>query len=151
MLRNQKWILICFVLLGVLPFSKTAAAVEGEDRNTTMGGGGHDVPTPFEVMNPKYELSDGEIYLLSGQIQLMPARRGESSNIRPFLWLDLAGHAALANSQRVRDPLYPISGSLQRWMEKRGNYVQLLFKAHGRVVQGTNGAEYEIYLEPLSP
>lgn len=132
------WSLLCFSLcFGLVLISpKTALA-----KSCFEGGGGHDVPTPFEVVNSKFELADGEIYQLTGNIVFEKDVLGDTIYRKPYLAVDLSYTPWLRNKGRARFPYYPLDESYA-WRELEGKKVILLVRAHGKIVADTTGRPY---------
>ncbi|MEO5970092.1 MAG: hypothetical protein ABIQ95_09205 [Bdellovibrionia bacterium] len=138
------------------------------DRNIIHGGGGgHDVPTPFQLTQTKFELADGELYSLVGTIVFAPPPVAlvyqselqrpsytqfygtNPKKLHPYFSIDLENHPWIANAKRVDSPLYYIEGTSNNWKKWEGTSVNLLCRANGRILLTSNGPEYAIQLEPI--
>ncbi|MBI2712540.1 MAG: hypothetical protein HYX41_06790 [Bdellovibrio sp.] len=96
------------------------------------GGGGHDVPTPFEVVNSKAELADGEVYQLAGVV-FFDLSFSEIGYARaPFFNVDLNYSPWLANRARRAFPYYELEEGFD-WSRIEGKRVVALVRAHGKV------------------
>jgi hypothetical protein len=114
------------------------------------GGGGNDVPTPFDVRNQKFELADGEIYVLFGRVIIGPSVYGDISQKVPYLKVDLQKQGWLGNFQRREFPYYPIEADLKEWSLWEQKEVKVICKARGRIVWNNSQPQYVIYLEPIT-
>jgi len=108
-------------------------------------GGGGDVPVPLGL-NSKVELADGEDYMLSGRIRILPRIAGSRAP-RVFFEVDLAAHTWLASKNRKANPRYPIEGSPAEWQAYEGHRVKFSCRATGRVMQVDGRPQYVIFLK----
>ena len=122
----------------------------------SFGGGGevcaaegHDVPTPFEAVNQRFELADGEIYLLKGTVATASVWVEGREKEVPYLVLNLKDYPFLANARRVEAPYYPIEGDIIEWSEQKGRQVKLSFRAKSKVFASRSGYQQVIFLEPM--
>lgn len=117
---------------------------------TYSAGDGHRVPTPFDTANRRFELADGEVYLLYGTVVLLPSLVNDSGTLTPYLNIDFQRASWLKNAKRSQTPYYRLRESSFRWDDWNNNKKNILVKAHGEVIQEKNGIhEYEISLEPI--
>lgn len=114
--------LLCF---GVILLQSTFALA--------LGGGGHDVPTPFEFVNSKFELADGEIYQLAGRIVSETEWTSYDRAAQAYLEVDLNYTPWLASAKRISFPYYPLNAGYP-WESLEGRKVVLLVRAHGKAV-----------------
>jgi hypothetical protein len=147
-------IAIAIQLGSLQPVSAQSAASQTEDKiDVILGGGsGHDVPTPFQITQTRFELADGETYSLVGTIVFIPTPLGSEAEflqLRPYFSLNLKNHPLLANAKRVISPLYLIQGNVEKWKKWESRSVNLLARAHGKVHLTSKGLEYFIYLEEI--
>ena len=120
-------------------------ALPSQIGDRTCGGGGIDVPTPFQcVPAVKFELAEGEVYHLIGTVVFMA--QSEHSKRKPYLKLNLAAQPWLASTKRVHFPYYQLEGNPHLWKNRMGLEVEQAFKAHGHIVPTENGHEYVISL-----
>jgi hypothetical protein len=106
------------------------------------GGGAGEIPTPFLSSNQKVELSDGELYTLVGQVVFY--------DDLPYFEVDLSQHSWLANVHRQSAPYYPLEASASYLRRFEGRRVKAYVEAHGRVINGGSGPQYQLSLEPLA-
>lgn len=106
-------------------------------------GGGGEIPHPFERVNQKVELADGEKYLLFGKVEFI--------NGRPFLHVNLDLLPWLATHNRMTFPYYALSGSADYWHQFIATDMRITAIAHG-VLQANprGGATYVIVLSPIT-
>ena len=112
------------------------------------GGGGGEIPSPFNTMNQKAELSDGDLYFLVGRIVFGPPVTG-SARKQAYLEVDLNQHPWLANQKRKQFPFYPLEGSTKFWERLEGQVVRMACEAHAKIVTVEKGkSDYVIFLAP---
>jgi hypothetical protein len=145
----------------------TAFATTHPETVILGGGSGHDVPTPFQLTQTKFELADGELYSLVGTITFAPAPapyivqsalqrpsytqyyNTSAKKLRPYFSINLENHPWIANAKRIDSPLYFIESTSEKWKEWEDTSVNLLCRAHGRILLTSHGPEYAIQLEPI--
>lgn len=101
-------------------------------------GGGNDGPSPFNGLNSKVELADGELYSLFGTVVFM--------NGYPFFNVDLKAHPWLANSKRAKMPYYQLEGSADFWKKYENSRIRFFCIAHSHIIQVQGGMDYVITL-----
>ena len=101
---------------------------------------GHEVPTPFAAANQKFEMADGESYVLWGQVVFI--------NDVPHLKGDLELAPWLATVKRKAFPFYRLEGSARYWQPFEGEKVRVWATARGRVVSDSDSGKsrYDISL-----
>lgn len=114
------------------------------------GGGGNDVPTPFDFRGQKFELADGELYVLAGKVIISSSVFEDSGQKMAYLQIDLDKQGWLAGFQRREFPYYPLEADPRDWTAFEQKEVRILVKAHGRIIGNGNQAQYVIYLEPIT-
>lgn len=120
------------------------------DLNPSCWIHGGEVPIPFEDLNQKVELADGEYYLLIGQISMDAPTFGIRQTPRPFIQIDLDEHPWLGNSKRKKNPYYPIIGLASEWRKYEGHRVMLYGQAQWVVRIDEDGIpRVTIWIEPL--
>lgn len=133
--------------------------VRADEIRGSAGGGGGEIPTPFEAYNQKVELADGEAYVLVGRVVIdnIAPDGSTSERMRAFFEIDLNEHPWLGNTKRKMRPFYPLEGAVSTWRRYNGMRVKLPCIAVGGVVY-TPGqqAEYVIWLrkvasQPIEP
>ncbi len=140
-------LLLCFWLS--LSMGITGAA--GETGHGTMNGGeGHDVPTPFEMVNQRFELAEGEIYALVGTVTLAYNYTDSGFKADPYLVLDLKKMGWLASAKRIEAPYYLLEGSSAQWGHYQGRRIKILAKARGNIISEKYKPEYILSLEPIA-
>lgn len=100
---------------------------------------GEEVPFPFEEVNRRVELADGEAYFLVGEIIWNQVQS------MYYFQVDLLQHPWLANLKRMKDPTYPLLSGLHNWERFAKKRVRLYVKARGIVEEG----EYLIALQGI--
>ena len=136
-------ILIASSLVSTLPMAHAAHI---------SGGGGHDVPTPFELANPKLELADGEIYQLAGWVVAQEVYTEHGIAMVPYFQVDLRYTPWLATQKRVVDPFYQIdlNDSLVPWLKQGSKRRVVLVRAKGRIEQYRDGSvHYKVILSMI--
>jgi hypothetical protein len=114
------------------------------------GDRGHDVPTPFSMVNQRFELADGEVYHLIGRVVFLPSPAWEHNDLVPYFQVDLNETPEIGNLLRSKVPYYRLEGSAVQWKKfECDESLGFYFKAHGRVIRGKSSLEYSITLEPL--
>ena len=129
--------------------SSIVVSLSGTSAASGLGGEGHDVPTPFELANPKLELADGEIYQLAGWVVAQEVFTDRGVAMVPYFQVDLRYAPWLATKKRVIDPFYQmdLSDSLVPWLKKGSQRRVVLVRAKGRVEQDRDGSvQYKIVL-----
>jgi|GEM_PF-2904152 len=117
--------------------------------SSTLRGGDHGGPSPFEGMNQRFELADGEYYTLYGTIMIAPSANGQSP--QAYLRVDLTREHWLASSRRIEMPFYPIEGDVSFWQKYEHRTVKFPCQAEGKIVTGSDGqAHYYIFLRPYT-
>lgn len=144
---------LALVVTGILGWSLTGSATTGVTNKcrprVCVGGGGVDVPTPFESTNRKVELSDGEDYTLEGYVVNFDPGWDSLNLVRAFLRVDFDRHPWLASAKRKGQPYYALEGSPSFWKDLELHSVQIRARAVGRIVQTRRGPEYVISLRPM--
>ncbi len=141
--------------LGAMPLGTARAETECVVRGITSpnaslceNGMGGEIPTPFDNVNLKVELADGESYSLLGRILILrfPSEGGEE---RPYFEVDLEDHPWLATSARKAMPLYPLLGSVDSYRQFDKKRVRFNGTAQSKVrlVEG-NRVVHEVSLKP---
>lgn len=118
-----------------------------------IGGGGIDVPTPFENTNRKAELSDGEDYTLEGYVMMFDPEWDSGTRsmdrARPFLRVDLARHPWLASAKRKAFPYYMLEGNPSFWRDLELRSVRIVVRATSHILQTRRGPEHQLTLRPI--
>ncbi len=140
-MNNSKWLVKNFAVIVFLFLSNVVLA----------GGGDHDVPTPFDTIDSRFELADKGFYTLKGQIVFFTSQMDQSEMLRPYLHLNLEKYPWLANEARIKFPYYPLEGDMAMWKKYSTKVIKLMCRAHGQLIQGAKGPEYFISLEPVLP
>lgn len=118
------------------------------------GGGGGDIPFPFETANQKAELADGEVYLLSGRVVFAPGP--VSVEPMPYLEVDFQEHPWLESAKRKQVPFYLLENSDLDWKKWENQRVMVPVRAKGQIL--TNPHSDPVYTltlkamgEPIVP
>ena len=155
----KKQIGILLVLLGLATSSAWAFGpaywnrCKG-DQCGASGGGGGEIPTPFDAFNQRAELADGEDYLLVGRVII---ENVSVEGSRAYFEVDLDQHRWLASAKRKADPRYPLEGSVGFWKLYRGLRIKLPCLAVQQItVTGQQKPEATIWLRhsrtnPIEP
>ena len=110
-------------------------------------GGTGTVPTPFDLMNRRAELADGEYYLLSGSVTFAASWGVNGLESRPYFEVDLKEQSWLASEKRKKNPYYPLEGPLDYWKGFAGKRLRLPCQAIAKIEKNSQGEEvYVIYL-----
>ena len=155
MSKKKRFVFMVSIMSGMILAGQTSSFAAGtaelrhEDGACAGRSGGGDVPTPFEATDAKFELADGEIYLLTGRVELMPSLMDDSGSIRPYLAVNLTQYPWLANAKRTESPYYVLEGTSRKWKAWDRFPVKLLCRAHGRIVTIGGKLQYRITLEVL--
>jgi len=113
------------------------------------GGNGHDVPTPFEDVNRRFELADGEIYALPGNLVSKSPLTNDDSSTQAYFAVEMEKYSWLTNSKRAEYRYYPLLISNYERVRASVMSGTLLCRAHGKIVKGRNGKQYQVFLEPI--
>ncbi len=118
------------------------------------GGGGGDIPFPFETANQKAELADGEVYILSGRVVFAPG----PVSVEPaaYLEVDFKEHPWLESAKRKQVPFYLLENSEVDWKKWENQRVIVPVRAKGQIL--TNPHSDPVYTltlkaiaEPVAP
>ncbi|MEK6706758.1 MAG: hypothetical protein AABZ06_13320 [Bdellovibrionota bacterium] len=141
-------LLICLTNLSV---SHSGSYTDSRYRpDTGGGGGGGEIPSPFSY-NQKVELADGEYYVLVGQVKILPSKY--PLQYRAVFMVDFDQHPWLANYKRVKEPFYPLDGSVDFWRTYEGMDLKFSCKAKAKLINTSGGKgtpRYVITLEALA-
>ena len=121
-------LLIALLLAAAL--STGAAADWGDPYPVCECKGGGDTPGPFSDSNRKVELSDGDVYALSGRVIFLSPGSGKRPT--PYFEVDLKQHEWLANAKRVLNPYYRLQGPTYLWKEFEYETIRLQARARAR-------------------
>ena len=143
------------LLLGLILASPLAASAKEKcvvrgitSPNAGLCENGGEVPIPFENVNLKVELADGENYSLLGRILILKFA-SEGNEERPYFEVDLEEHPWLATRARKAMPLYPLAGNVEVYRQYDKKRVRLNGSAQQRLklVEGDRVVS-EIFLLP---
>jgi hypothetical protein len=98
-------------------------------------GDGHEVPTPFEMVNHRFELADGEDYALWGKVEW------------PYFRIDLKKHPWLSSSNRY-EKYYMIDDPTFQMKKWNLSYIRLYFKARVKIVERSGILQHSVSVEP---
>jgi len=132
--------LLSFLFSGV-SFALSSDNTQGPEQGDGVNPIGGEIPFPFQAMNQKVELADGEKYTLIGRVVF---ELGE-----PYFNVDLELHPWLANQKRKDRPIYPLIASTVNWDSFEGQLVQIFVEAKGSVLLGLEKEHYEIFLKSI--
>ncbi|MCM2323942.1 MAG: hypothetical protein NDJ90_11840 [Oligoflexia bacterium] len=143
-------------LLGGMAAHATAVDLAHDCRPGTVchsaGGGSGEVPTPFDAVNQKVELADGEAYMLFGSVALVPFDDGFGERWKAYFEVDLKEHPWLGGEKRAKNPFYPLEGPINYWKQFRGMRIRLACDAKGVIITNEGAApEYIIQLRRSKP
>lgn len=114
------------------------------------GGGGGEIPTPFEEgHHTRFELADGETYLLRGFIQILSSFEDSNKGPEVYFKPNFYHMPWLKSRARLANPFYPMDATRSNWQNEDGREVILVARAHGKVIDLGDGPVYVISLEPL--
>lgn len=92
------------------------------------GEGPGELPSPFEGVNDKVELADGEYYYLLGTVHWA------SSSEAAIFEVDSNAHPWITQKHKKANPRYALAGNPQVWKPFANHKVRLLILAHGRIL-----------------
>lgn len=138
--KNKAFLLGRWIMITALAAGGTAAwAGTGPGACEPKGGGGGGQPDPLTIYNARAELADGELYLLRGEIVMIPLPDGAARRSQPYLRVDFDAHPWLASRKRAERPFYPIEGPVRKWRALEGTYVELTVLAKVEIRKATSG------------
>jgi hypothetical protein len=105
--------------------SALASSPLSRDWPIGIDGGGGEMPTPFQILNQRVELADGEFYILEGQVVSLQLNGVDT----PYLAIDLQEQSWLANNYRQNFPYYQLEGTWDYWNQFKGKTVKLSCRA----------------------
>lgn len=136
------------ILMGVL--AGVAVSAEARDRDTNpppeqicqwVQRDGY-IPIPFEEVNQRVELVDGDFYALKGKMLYVGSQ--------PFLEIDLNYQPWLGRLSTTVNPIYPITNTLVDWHPYEGHPIRMVVKAKGMIETDSAGKQvYRVWLEPI--
>lgn len=113
-------------LLSLVMASAVAVASSGKSKNREwpigIDGGGGEIPTPFQELNQRAELADGEFYVLVGQVTQLTQTDG---SVAAYLAIDFQSQPWLANGLRQKFPYYRLEGDTEFWSQYNGKKVRI--------------------------